>query len=122
MATAAAVVAVATAAAAGPAKGPSAVEPRSHIRTLPPTSQLQESLRHLGSRAPEKSDRLRYTNITQGQYPGGLSLTGVGLHPGPGLFGGPSVCEPGQEVDCPAGAHSTILTTGHQRVLAGKVS
>ena len=71
---------------------------RSYIRTLPPASQLRESLCHFGSRAPEKSDRLRYANITQGPHRRGLSPTGIGLHPGPGLFGGHLCSNPGRRL------------------------
>ena len=91
---------------------------RSYIRTLPPASQLQESLDHLGSQAPEKSDRLRYANITQGQHRG----MGVGLHPGPGLFGGHRCANPASRLFARPSMCAPILTTGHQRVLAGKVS
>ena len=59
---------------------------RSRIKTLPPASQLQGL--HIGSQTPEKSDRLRYTNITRDQHCRGRSPTGIGLHPGPGLIGG----------------------------------
>ena len=64
---------------------------------LPPVS-YEASILVLGHR----EIRLRYTNITRDQHRGGLSPTGVGLHPGPGLFGGtisvqtrPGGCLPG---------------------------
>ena len=83
----------------------------SHFRTLLPASQ--ERCIHLGS-ILQGSDRLRYTNIIRGQHRGGLSLMGIGLHPGPGLIGGPSGCQPSQEVFCPglcASRHFACRTT-----------
>ena len=95
---------------------------RSYIRTLPPASQLRESFHHLGSRVPEKSDRPRYANITQGKQRGVLSPTGIGLQPGPGLFGRHQCANPARRLFAQPGTLAPILTTEHQRIQAGKVS
>ena len=76
---------------------------------------------HLGFRL-QGSDRLRYTNIIQGQHRVGLSPTGVGLHPGPGLIGGGGHrgANPARRFFAQACVRSSILPEGLQRALAGR--